>query len=183
MRRASFIFRVNLDLEGLRDLTESWIRKILAAPGDTNAGYRHQRSVFLAYLALTLSTLPETIPYDRALALEAAQQAAALNDQWDDVYAVLALARLRAGQKEEAREALRLGMSRPRFAEGGCFDWLVQALLSASSGDLETARSFYERSVEWDKNSELWANDLWALHTEVAARLGIVLPERALRAP
>jgi tetratricopeptide (TPR) repeat protein len=183
MRRANIIFRVNLDLEGLRDLSERWIRAILAAPGDTNAGYRHQRSVFLAYLALTLSTLPETIPYNKALALEAAQQAAALNDQWDDVYAVLALAHLRAGQTEKAREALQLGMSRPKFPNGECFDWLVEAIGFAREGNLAAARAAFDRTESWDKDGELWYSELWLLHEEASTLLGIPVRPRGTDLP
>ena len=131
----SRLFSATYEADGivaLRDLQEHWLRDYLATPPENDPYWPTRHSVMISRLALWLVTLPEAIPFDEALALRGAEQAVALDSQWDWVYTVLGIVHYRRGDLAKAEVAIRASMERPKW-KGGCGnDWWVLALIHAA---------------------------------------------------
>jgi serine/threonine protein kinase/tetratricopeptide (TPR) repeat protein len=161
------------DYTAIRDLCEGWIREILTRPPEPDPYDRHRRSLRLSLLASTLITLPAPIPFDGALAVRAAEQAAEQGqDTQDNNWTRLALVHLRLGNAERAEWAVRESMKRRKGDD--CFDSMTQALLHARRGELDEARAWFERAArEGGRDHGPPGRGYEQARDEVAALLGV----------
>jgi tetratricopeptide (TPR) repeat protein len=72
------------DYAAIRDLCEGWTRELLAMPPELDQYDRHRHSLRLSQFALTLATLPGSIPFDGELAVRAAERAAEQGNDTQD---------------------------------------------------------------------------------------------------
>jgi tetratricopeptide (TPR) repeat protein len=140
------------DWAAIRDLCERWLRDILATPVEPDPYQSARRASRLSQMAIELATLPEPIPFDAALAIRAAQEAAELGDLRDNDWTRLGLIYLRAGDTDKAAQAIQTSMERRNG--GDRFDWLVQAIIHARRGEMGTARAMYNRATQDDDRSK-----------------------------
>ncbi|WP_235963689.1 protein kinase domain-containing protein [Tautonia rosea] len=154
--------------ETIREVSERWLRDLLATPIPSDAYQQSRRCIRLEHLAIYLATLPASVPVDSDLATRAAQEAVTILGS-PKAWSALALVLHRAGQFELALEAIQASADHPDFIGGFGFYWCALAQLQLHAGDVEAARASYERSF-LDK-SEPWLAELQVLQNEIATRL------------
>jgi serine/threonine protein kinase len=161
------------DYAAIRDLCEGWIRELLDMPPEPDRHGRYRCSVRLSGLALRLAMLPEPVPFDAALAVQAAERAAALDGDWDDAWTVVGVLYYRTGQIDKAMQAIQTSMARPRWKGGDDFDWLMLALIHARRGEPDQARVWYDKARNRKDPVDFNRDDLRPLCEEAAALLGL----------
>jgi non-specific serine/threonine protein kinase/serine/threonine-protein kinase len=171
------VLRAQGDLASVRDFNQAWIRELLILPRADDRYVRYRRSVRLAKAALCLVTLPDSIPIDRDLAVRGAEDAVALHDDWDDVWTCLAVVFYRVGRLDDAMRAIQSSMARPHWKGGDDFDWLVLALIHARRGEMDQARTWYDKARNRKDPVDFNRDDLKPLRDEAEALIGPKSPK------
>jgi tetratricopeptide (TPR) repeat protein len=166
------------DYAAIHDLCQGWIQELMALPPDPDPYELYRYSVRLSGLALTLAMLPEAVPFDAALAVRAAEEAATLSGDWDDAWTVVGVVHYRTGQLDKAMQAIQNSMARPRWKGGDDFDWLMLALIHARRGELAEARTWYDKARNRKDPVDFNREDLRPLREEAVTLLGLDAPER-----
>jgi non-specific serine/threonine protein kinase/serine/threonine-protein kinase len=138
--------RAEHDYAAIRDLSERWLRELLATPDEVDPYQRSRRSIRLAHLGLALASLPRTLPFDGDLAVRAAEQAVAQDDDHHDAWSILGAVYYRVGRLDDAMRTIQTSVTRPKWKGGDDFDWLVLALIHARRGEMDQARAWYEKA-------------------------------------
>jgi serine/threonine protein kinase len=173
------LYRDSGNYVALRDFMQNDVRQQLSTPRIADPDSGRMRSVRLAEDALRLVTLPEEIPFDRSLAVSAAQEAVAQYGDWDDPFTILAVVYYRFGQLDDAMKAIQTSMARPRWKGGDDFDWLVLALIHARRGEMEEARQWYDKARNRKNPVDFNRDELKPLREEAEALLAMnPAPER-----
>jgi serine/threonine protein kinase/tetratricopeptide (TPR) repeat protein len=168
-----YLLKKERDFAAIRDLSEGWMREILAMPAELDPYDRQRSSLWLSLLALTLITLPDPIPFDGELVVRAVEQAAVQgNDTQDNNWTRLSLVHLRLGHMERAQWAVTESMKR---SKGDCFDSVMQALIHARRGEMAEAGAWFDRATrENGRNNDPPGRGYEQVRAEVAALLGKV---------
>jgi serine/threonine protein kinase len=130
----------------MRDFCQRWLREILASPLEADPFLRERRGIRLAGLALQLVMLPEPVPFEAELAVQAVREAAALDGK-SSRWSVLGVVLDRTGRHGEAIQAFQTAMTRPDWKGGSGLHWFGMARSRARNGDLSGARDCYERGL------------------------------------
>lgn len=154
--------------ETIREVSERWLRDLLATPIPPDAYQQSRRCLRLEHLAIYLATLPPSVPFDSDLATRAAQEAVTILGS-PKAWCVLGLVLHRTGHFEAALQAIQASADHPDFNGGFGFYWCALAQLQLHAGDFEAARASYERSFL--DEGEPWLAELQVLKDEIAARL------------
>jgi tetratricopeptide (TPR) repeat protein len=168
------------DTAAIRDLCERWLREIRELPIDQDPYQLSRRAVRLEHLSIVLTTLRERIPSDVALAVRAAEDAVAVDDN-SYSWTILGTVYWRVGRPDDADRALRIARERPDWKGGVGFYWVVQSLLHARRGEWARARECYTRSLA--DNHESWMDLLRALRADAEVLIGIAAPPADVFAP
>jgi serine/threonine protein kinase/Tfp pilus assembly protein PilF len=156
----------------IRELCEGWLRELIEMPPEPDPVVRSMKMVTLSCMAFWLTALPPGIPFDGALAVRAAEQAAEQgNDMRDNNWTRLAVVHLRLGHTERAEWAVRESMKRRKG--GDRFDWLVQALILARRGVFEQARAWFDRAAGGVDGGNAPGVGYGEVRDEVASLLGM----------
>jgi non-specific serine/threonine protein kinase/serine/threonine-protein kinase len=151
------VLRRQGDYAAIRDLCEGWIREILTWPPEPDPHELSRRAVRLQHCTLTAATLPETVPFDAALALRAAEEAIALNKGWYG-WTILGAVLSRANQNEKALQAMRSATQQGDWKGGNDLHWIVLASIHARLGQGEQALSCYERARGANVKLDSWGD-------------------------
>src|SRR5262249_41797611 len=108
---------------------------------------RERRGIMLEYLALELVTLPQAVPFDADLAVNAVREAVALGGG-AYAWSVLGVVLDRTGRHDEALQAFQTATTRPDWKRGSQFHWFGLARVRARAGDRAAARDCYERGLK-----------------------------------
>jgi serine/threonine protein kinase/tetratricopeptide (TPR) repeat protein len=156
----------------IRELCEGWLRELVEMPPEPDPVVRSMKMVTLSCAAFWLAALPPGVPFDGALAVRTAEQAAEQgNDTRDNNWTRLALVHLRLGHRERAEWAVRESMKRRKG--GDRFDWLAQGLIHARHGELDSARAWFRRAVESDDVGNGPGVGYGEVYDELATSLGL----------
>jgi serine/threonine protein kinase len=156
------------EFDTIREVSERWLRDLLATPIPTDSYQQSRRCIRLEHLAVYLATLPPSVPFDADLAIRAAQEAVTILGS-PKAWTVLGLILHRASRFEAALEAIEASADHPGFNDGFGFYWCALARLQLHAGDFEAARASYDRSLL--DESEPWLSELQVLRNEIATRL------------
>jgi tetratricopeptide (TPR) repeat protein len=175
IRELFSLLREQRDFVAIRDLCEGWIREILTWPPEPDPHERSRRAVRLLNCALTLAALPEPVPFDAALAVRAAEEAAALEKGWYG-WTILSAVLSRARENEKALEAVQTASQQGDWKEGNDLHWFIRALVHARLGQAEKALSCYQRACGADLRRDTWDELVQCIRRDVEARLRVSGP-------
>jgi serine/threonine protein kinase/tetratricopeptide (TPR) repeat protein len=165
--------RMQSDFSTLRDVYQQRIRDLLAAPLEPDEFLRHRRAVRLAYTAVSLVTLPPSIPVNGPIACRAAQEASVLSDRWSGAWSLLGAVHYRLGYLNEAEQAIRTALERKLDPQEHPFDPLVLTLIYAARGDRERALVQFEVYLRLAAKTKMWLETRNLLEAEARALLGL----------
>jgi tetratricopeptide (TPR) repeat protein len=180
MYEAVRLLRLERNATGLRDFSESWIRRLFDSPEDTGHWALECRAAMLRTLSLSLATLSQPVPYDASLALRAAEEAAALDPQSHAAWTTLAIVLTRLDRFEPARETLRNAQRRTAGKEGDGYLRFAESLICLGLNDRNGAHEAFDHAVAAQAEAQrqalhydLYPEILLDLRREVSIRLGL----------
>ena len=119
-------------------------------------------------LAWILVTSSDPALRDFAAAVDHARKAATLDPKNGSWWSTLAVAEYRAGHWPESKAAVERSMT---LRNGGdAYDWFLLALLHDRKGEVELARTWFDKAVSWTRKNSPRDEPLRALWTEAASR-------------
>jgi serine/threonine protein kinase len=166
------ILRSQGDYAALRDLSQRWLREVLASPIEPDPQQRERRVIRLGGMVHNLTTLPTSIPFDTELAARAVAEAVAINGGWHG-WAVLGAIQCRTGRLAEALQAFHAATQQPNWAGGSNLYWFGLAVTHARRGDLARAGECYERGRAPDTARDTWTEFADSFRAEAADLLGV----------
>ena len=117
---------------------------------DGEAGYYDMTlAQALNNLAWLQSTCAESRFIEPRQAVEYARRAVRLKPETGTYWNTLGVAHYRAGNFDEATEALERSMSMRAHGNGDAYDWFFLAMIEVKKGHREAGRRWYDRAVEW----------------------------------
>jgi tetratricopeptide (TPR) repeat protein len=122
-------------------------------------------------LAWFLATSPEPRLRDAARAVRLAKQVVAVRPESADYRNTLGVAHYRAGDDRAAVAELETAMSMQ--AGGSSFDWFFLAMAHWRLGDRNTARTWYDRAVQWMDGHKPRDGQLCRFRAEAEAMLAV----------
>lgn len=140
---------------------------------------RNTLSTCFNNLAWLLATCPDPSIRDAKGAVQYAKRAVEIAPKDGNFWNTLGVAYYRAGEWEEAKDALYRSMELRN--EGDSFDWFFLGLVHLKLGDPKRARDWYDRSVDWFHRYRPDDEELYQFHVEASSTLG--LPKPAMPPP
>ncbi len=136
--------------------------------------FGYTQSTSFNNLAWLLATCPDESIRDPNDAVRHAKRAIELSPKDGNFWNTLGVAYYRAGEWEEAKDALYRSMELRN--EGDSFDWFFLCLVHLKLGDRKRAQDWYDRAVEWFHQSRSDDEELYRFHVEASALLGLPKP-------
>ncbi len=138
----------------------------------SSSSYTLARS--LNNLSWLLSTCPDESIRDAKRAVEYAKRAVELAPRQGLFWNSLGVAYYRAGEWEEAKDALYRSMELRN--EGDSFDWFFLCLVHLKLGDKGRAHDWYDRAVDWFHTHRPNDEELYHFQVEASEALGLPKP-------
>jgi tetratricopeptide (TPR) repeat protein len=126
-------------------------------------------------LAWLQATCPQIDLRSPSEAVRNARRATVIEPHNGDYWNTLGAAHYRAGDWDDARDAL--GRSMKLRNDGDCADWFFLALVELKLGRLTDARRWYEKAAAQLQQSALQDEELYRFQVEAATELGLAVPE------
>jgi tetratricopeptide (TPR) repeat protein len=159
-----------------RDRYQDIIAAIDSMPSDSHPeGARSVLALALNNLAWLQATCPQIDLRNPREAVKNARRATSIQPYDGNSWNTLGVAHYRAGQWNDAREALTRSMELRK--DGDSFDWFFLALVELKSGKPAEARNWYDKAVARFKQSMPYDAELYRFQLEAARELGLATPE------
>lgn len=158
----------NAYIRGLHEYAE------LLRSSPRSRSYRERIAYGSNNLAWMLATWPDPKLRDLEDALPLAERAVEFAEKEGNYWNTLGVVKFRIGQFDEARRDLEKSC---RLRDGGdAFDWYFLAMLDHERGNAASARTWYDKAVEWGDQFLPGHDELHLFRTEAAASLGLPAP-------
>ncbi len=122
-------------------------------------------------LAWLLATCKNVKLRNPTRSVELAKKAIELSPSSGEFWNTLGVAQYRAGDSKGAIEALAKSMELRNGGDG--FEFFFLAMIHWKLGDADTARTWYDKGVEWQETSKSQSEELQRFRAEAAETLGL----------
>jgi tetratricopeptide (TPR) repeat protein len=159
-----------------RDRYQEIIVAIDSMPDDSSsAGGKSVLALALNNLAWLQATCPQIDLRNPREAVTNARRATTIEPDNGNSWNTLGVAHFRAGEWDDARDALAESMKLRN--DGDSFDWFFLALVEYKLGKPADARDWYEKAVAHFRQSAPYNAELFRFQVEAAKALGLAAPE------